>query len=106
MKPHQELSELEGGGKAAQYIKSFNHYDIDVCLLTVFCSPEFDFVGGVSIYQLLKQKFSSGQLLSGAGLNLAKPDLVEKTGEEVHENLFKKGTMKMPAYWKAIIGYF
>jgi len=50
----------------------------------------------------LKNSFSNG----APKPNLGKPEVAEKTGEEVHAKLFEEKAYKTPAHWQQIIAYY
>lgn len=56
-KPHQELTELAGGG--TKMMKIFNREDIPVSMFIIFCTGGVDFVGGYSYFTFMKNNLSS-----------------------------------------------
>ena len=98
-RPHQELEEMMGGG-GGKLLKAFNFVDLPATVIVVFTSGGVDFVGGYTYYNFLKSSFSA------ESKTLGKVPLVEKTGEEIHDKLFKDKTVKCPDYWAQIIAYF
>jgi len=88
-------------------MKTFNKVDIPCQLFVIFCTGGIDFVGGYSYYQFMKNnicsKEESVQRQLG-NLNLESKGI--KDGEHVHELLFAKDELKVPAGWKMAVSYF
>lgn len=97
-KPHQELNELGGAGKAKKLMLFFNKVDIPVYLYVIFTTGSVDFVGGYTYYTFLKTHLASCDALEGK--TLSKVPMEETTGEEIHDKLFKDGKLKTPGHWK------
>lgn len=101
----QELKEMMGGGAATKLMKVFNKHDVPLQLFVMFTPGGIDFVGGFTYYNFLKTSFEKTSL-PVEGITLGKPQMAEKTGEDVHETVFKSKKVATPEHWQKIIAYY
>lgn len=106
-KPHQELKEMLGAGASDKLMKDFNRLDIPVQLFIIFTPGGIDFVGGFTYYEFLKTHFDqNGSVMAGKTLGKVNHADGFKTGEEIHERIFKEKKLKTPVHWAQIVSYY
>jgi hypothetical protein len=91
-------------GQAKQLTRLFYKAKVPASLFVIFTSGGIDFVGGYSLYQFLKTYSTESSSLIQK--SLGKLSLDEQSGEAIHEKLFMKKEVKIPAYWKQVVSYF
>jgi len=88
-------------------MKAFMKHKIPTYLYVIFCPGEFDFVGGYSYSEFIKEHILKQGEYTACINKLGKLSIADKlTGEQIHSMLFEKGTVSVPAYWKQVIAFY